>query len=352
MKIIDTPISDLKIIEPRVFGDERGFFMETWKEQMFREAGIIVDFVQDNHSTSNRWVLRGLHFQTKKPQAKLVRVVSGAVYDVAVDCRKWSPSYGKRFGLVLSAENKKQLFVPEGFAHGFLTLEDNTEFLYKVSDVYDPHGEWWVMWNDPALAIDWQTYMDEYGIHEVQLSKKDTLYESFEQLPVFFWYETFKHSIYVYIDTQNVWQTFMCHGWKIDWKRLYVYLRDKYKVRKVMMFLWYLKKKEKFYAQLKKWWYELHFKSTRTIKWKVKWNVDAELVLQAMKEKDRLWQAILMTSDGDFACLAHELLTEKKLHSICTPHVDYCSSLLKDTCIEYIEDLFKHRTKFATKIEQ
>lgn len=188
MNILDTPIPDLKIIEPRVFGDERWFFMETWKDATLREYGIFVNFVQDNHSKSAKWVLRGMHFQTRKPQAKLVRITAWSVYDVAIDCRVWSPTYGKWFGLVLSAENKKQLYVPRGFAHGFLTLEDDTEFLYKVDDVYDAGYEWWILWNDPKIDIDRQVYMDEYGIDTLQLSEKDNEYAPFGELEEYFVY--------------------------------------------------------------------------------------------------------------------------------------------------------------------
>lgn len=188
MNILETPLDWVKIIEPRVFGDERGFFMESRKDSIFKEAWIMSTFVQDNHSKSAKWVLRWLHFQTKKPQAKLVRVVRGSVYDVAVDCRKRSSTYGKRFGLILSEENKKQLYVPEWCAHGFLTLEDNTEFLYKVSDVYDPTWEWWLMRNDPEIWIDRSNVCTEYNINQsaIQLSEKDNHYPLFSELENFF----------------------------------------------------------------------------------------------------------------------------------------------------------------------
>lgn len=188
MKIIDTPLLDLKIIEPQVFWDERGFFMESWKQNEFVSAWIEVNFVQDNHSRSAKGVLRGLHFQTDKPQAKLVRVVAGAVYDVAVDCRIWSPTYGKRFGILLSAENKKQLFVPKGFAHGFLCLEDNTEFLYKVDDYRDPDGEDGLMRNDSEVGIDWESVLQEYSIEDIVLSTKDSEYKKFSELTPYFTY--------------------------------------------------------------------------------------------------------------------------------------------------------------------
>lgn len=188
MKVSDTPLIDCKIIEPAVRWDERWFFMESWKLSSFQEAGIEVSFVQDNHSKSDKWVLRWLHFQTRKPQAKLVRVTSWAAYDVVVDCRKGSPTYGKRFWITLSAQNKKQLFVPRWFAHGFLSLEEGTEFLYKVDDVYDAWWEGGLMRDDAAVGIDWQTVMQEYDIAQVQLSEKDSEYASFASLPDYFTY--------------------------------------------------------------------------------------------------------------------------------------------------------------------
>lgn len=166
---IPTSLTDCYIIEPQVFWDSRGFFMETYSTVEFEKIGIINLFIQDNHSKSKKWVLRGLHFQTRKPQAKLVRVTSGSVYDVVVDLRKDSPTYGNWEGFHLSAENKKQLFVPRGFAHGFLTLEDDTEFLYKCDDVYDPGYEGGIIWDDGDLQIDW----DKFGIEELEISKKD-----------------------------------------------------------------------------------------------------------------------------------------------------------------------------------
>ena len=150
-----TPIEGLKIITPRVFGDPRGYFMETYNENDFKAAGINCTFVQDNQSSSLRNVLRGLHFQAKHPQDKLVRVISGEVFDVAVDIRPGSPTYGKWYGLILSAENKKQFFVPKGFAHGFLVLSDYAEFFYKCSDFYHPDDEGGLPYNDPAIGIDW-----------------------------------------------------------------------------------------------------------------------------------------------------------------------------------------------------
>lgn len=156
MKVIDTAISEVKILEPRVFGDERGFFMESFNQQRFNVAvGRNVSFVQDNHSRSCQGVLRGLHYQIQQPQGKLVRVVAGAVYDVAVDLRKSSPTFGQWVGAVLSAENKQQLWVPEGFAHGFYVLSESADFLYKTTDYYSPEHERSIAWNDVQLAIDW-----------------------------------------------------------------------------------------------------------------------------------------------------------------------------------------------------
>lgn len=159
MNVKNTGLEGLLEIEPKVYGDSRGFFFESWNQRAFNEAvGQDVTFVQDNHSRSESGTLRGLHIQTKNPQGKLVRVVRGAVYDVAVDLRKGSESYGKWFGLILSAENKKQLWIPKGFAHGFLALEDGTEFVYKCDDFYDPKHEVSIAWNDQSLSIDWSRF--------------------------------------------------------------------------------------------------------------------------------------------------------------------------------------------------
>lgn len=155
MKFIPTALPGVIVIEPRVFGDERGFFMETWTRAKFAEAGIDVDFVQDNHSASRQWVLRGLHYQLSRPQGKLVRVVQGEVFDVAVDVRRSSPTFGRWVGERLSAENKRMLWVPAGFAHGFLVLSERCEFVYKCTDYYDPASERAVVWNDSSLQIDW-----------------------------------------------------------------------------------------------------------------------------------------------------------------------------------------------------
>ena len=166
-----TPISDLFLIEPTVFRDDRGFFMETFNRKEFHELGIQKDFVQDNHSRSKKGTLRGLHFQKKFPQAKLVRVIKGEVFDVVVDIRKESATFEKWFGVILSEENKKQFFIPEGFAHGFLALTEIVEFTYKCSDYYHPEDEGGIIWNDSDIAIDWP--LKEYGINELILSDKD-----------------------------------------------------------------------------------------------------------------------------------------------------------------------------------
>lgn len=155
MELIPTPIEGCVLIKPQVFGDERGFFLESWNARAFAEAGLDLSFVQDNHSRSSRGVLRGLHYQNPRPQGKLVRVVAGAVYDVVVDLRQSSPSFGKSAGFELSAANKHLLWVPPGLAHGFLTLEDGTDFLYKCTAFYKPASEHSLLWNDPALGIDW-----------------------------------------------------------------------------------------------------------------------------------------------------------------------------------------------------
>lgn len=156
MKVIKTAIPDVLIIEPRVFGDNRGFFMESWNERAFNEVvGREVRFVQDNHSRSTKGVLRGLHYQLVQTQGKLVRVPYGRVFDVAVDLRKSSPTFGQHVGVELSGENQRQLWVPEGFAHGFLVLSESADFLYKTTDYYHPVSEQSLLWSDPVLAIAW-----------------------------------------------------------------------------------------------------------------------------------------------------------------------------------------------------
>ncbi|MFA5988444.1 MAG: dTDP-4-dehydrorhamnose 3,5-epimerase [Sphingomonas sp.] len=155
MEITPTPLADVLIITPRVFGDERGFFLESWNAASFAKAGLPMEFVQDNHSRSARGILRGMHYQKPNPQGKLVRVVAGRVFDVVVDLRRSSASFGKWFGLELSAANKRMLWVPAGFAHGFLSLEDGTDFLYKCTAPYQPANEHCLAWDDPAIGIDW-----------------------------------------------------------------------------------------------------------------------------------------------------------------------------------------------------
>ena len=156
MNLIHTPLNDCFILEPKVFGDARGFFLESFNQRVFNElTKTNYNFVQDNHSMSGKGVLRGLHYQKTKPQGKLVRVVSGEVFDVAVDCRAGSATLGKWFGVFLSAENKKQFWVPPGFAHGFVVLSENAEFLYKTTDYYMPNDEVCILWNDRDLNIDW-----------------------------------------------------------------------------------------------------------------------------------------------------------------------------------------------------
>lgn len=156
MNVIETPLNDVFIIEPKVFGDERGFFYESFNLKAFREAtGVTDEFVQDNHSRSQKGVLRGLHYQIQQSQGKLVRVIKGEVYDVAVDLRKSSSTFGQAYGVVLSEENHRQFWVPKGFAHGFVVTSDAAEFLYKTTDYYAPEYERSIIWNDPDFAIDW-----------------------------------------------------------------------------------------------------------------------------------------------------------------------------------------------------
>jgi dTDP-4-dehydrorhamnose 3,5-epimerase len=155
MNIIETPLPGVVLIEPKVFGDARGFFMESWNRKAFAEAGLDVDFVQDNHSRSARGVLRGLHYQLNAPQGKLVRVVSGAVFDVAVDLRRSSPHFGRWTGYELSAENRRMLWIPPGFGHGFLVLSEHADFLYKTTAYYAPQWDRGIRWNDPAIGVAW-----------------------------------------------------------------------------------------------------------------------------------------------------------------------------------------------------
>lgn len=169
MEYIRTDIPDIVLIKPRVFGDHRGFFMETFRQSEFDEICGHHEFVQDNHSGSSQGILRGLHYQVKKTQGKLVRVVAGEVFDVAVDLREGSPTFGKWVGQVLSAENKHQLWVPGGFAHGYLVLSEWAEFVYKTTDYYAPEWERSLLWNDPAIGIEWPMVKDQ----KPTLSEKD-----------------------------------------------------------------------------------------------------------------------------------------------------------------------------------
>ncbi len=174
-KFIDTALAGVVIVEPTVFGDERGFFMESYSAREYAEGGIDAVFVQDNHSRSRRGVLRGLHYQWRQPQGKLVRVAAGSVLDVAVDIRTASPTFGQWVSVELSAGNKRQLYVPAGFAHGFLTLEDGTDFLYKCTDYYAPEYDAGIRWDDAQIAIDWR--LEHYGFApgEVTLSAADAV---------------------------------------------------------------------------------------------------------------------------------------------------------------------------------
>lgn len=177
-----TNIPWLVLIHPQVFSDERGFFLESYSQREYTKHGLNAHFIQDNHSKSEKWVLRGMHFQKINPQAKLVRVIRWSVYDVVIDLRSDSPTYGKWEGFFLSWENKAQLFVPRGFAHGFLTLENETEFLYKCDNYYDSTDDGGVLWSDSQLAIDWEKYLDAYNIKEVIVSKKDSILPNFRSI--------------------------------------------------------------------------------------------------------------------------------------------------------------------------
>lgn len=178
MQVISTQIKDVKIILPKVFGDERGFFLETFEKKRYQDMlEIDYDFVQDNHSRSTKGVLRGLHYQTVHPQGKLVRVVRGEVFDVAVDIRPNSPTYGKWEGVILSEENKKQFWIPPGLAHGFIVLSDIADFEYKCTDYYNPTGEGCLLWNDPQLGIQWP-------LSNPMLSEKDKAGKLLKELNV------------------------------------------------------------------------------------------------------------------------------------------------------------------------
>lgn len=173
----NTPIKDLLIIEPKVFVDDRGFFMESYKKSDFVKAGINTDFKQDNHSNSSKGVLRGLHFQTgSSAQGKLVRVVKGAVWDVAVDLRRDSETFGQWFGIELTEENGLMFYIPTGFAHGFVTLKDNTHFMYKCSEEYDPSADSGIIWNDPTIGIEWPLTVG------LSFSEKDLKLQTFDNL--------------------------------------------------------------------------------------------------------------------------------------------------------------------------
>lgn len=173
-----TDIDGVYIVETKVFGDNRGYFMETYNKEQFVEAGLDMEFVQDNQSKSTKGVLRGLHFQTEHTQGKLVRVTEGSVYDVAVDLRKGSPTYGKYVGVTLTEDNKRQFYIPEGFAHGFVVLSDEATFTYKCTDFYAPGHEGGIMWNDPDVAIEWP--LD--GIDNIILSEKDKVHPTLKEL--------------------------------------------------------------------------------------------------------------------------------------------------------------------------
>lgn len=181
MKLIETPLCGVKLIEPQVFGDERGFFMETWNQKAFANMELDLAFVQDNHSRSSQGILRGLHYQTEQTQGKLVRAIHGEIYDAVVDLRKSSPTYGKSYGVVLSADNKLQLWVPPGFAHGFYVLSEFAEVVYKCTDLYHPASEVSIAWDDKDCAIDWPLVNGAAP----QLSAKDAQGISFEKAPKF-----------------------------------------------------------------------------------------------------------------------------------------------------------------------
>ena len=179
-----TSIEGVKVVDVKLYGDARGGFMETYREENFVAGGIDTSFVQDNQSSSIQGVLRGLHFQIEHPQAKLVRVISGTVFDVAVDLREGSPTWGQWEGVVLSAENRRQFFVPRGFAHGFLVLSDTAEFCYKCDDIYHPGDEGGIMWNDPELSIKWPAFLGEKTLDsaKVILSDKDKIHPALSSL--------------------------------------------------------------------------------------------------------------------------------------------------------------------------
>ena len=346
-KFIETEIPEVIIVEPQVFWDERGFFMETYSEKEFKQNWIIVNFVQDNHSKSSAWVLRWLHFQTINTQSKLVRVISWSVYDVAVDLRKGSPTYWKWIWEILSAKNKKQLFIPQGFAHWFLTLEDNTEFVYKCDDFYNPEWDWWISYDSTYLNINWWDFFDK---EKLIISEKDQIHNEFEKNNFYFGYRELTENIYAYIDMQNIYKSFYREtNWKeLDWKKFYIFLTNKYRTKKIYLFLWYIKNQERFYNRLKEWWYELVFRQVTTINWKIKWNVDTELTLQVISDIHLFNKAILITSDWDFVSVVKKLNQEWKLYKLLSPTYRHCSMLLKNEAKEkivYIKTFFDKFTR-------
>jgi len=181
MKIKETPLKDLFVIEPKVFGDERGFFMESWNADTFKEAGLDMQFVQDNHSHSAGGILRGLHFQTEHTQGKLVRVSQGEAFDVAVDLRRSSPTLGKWYGVTLSASNHKMLWVPPGFAHGFYVCSDYVDFHYKCTEFYHPASEITLAWDDPTVGVEWPVAAGA----KPRLSDKDAVGQTWDDIPLF-----------------------------------------------------------------------------------------------------------------------------------------------------------------------
>ncbi len=181
MKIETTPLKDVLLITPKVFGDQRGFFMESWNARSFAEAGIDAEFVQDNHSRSTQAILRGLHYQTEHTQGKLVRVTQGAVFDVAVDLRQSSPSFGQWYGVELRADLNNMLWVPAGMAHGFYVLSESADFLYKTTDYYDPSSEISLAWDDPTLGVKWPLINGQ----EPKLSDKDVNGLAWDNIPLF-----------------------------------------------------------------------------------------------------------------------------------------------------------------------
>jgi dTDP-4-dehydrorhamnose 3,5-epimerase len=181
MEFVPTEIPDVVLIRPKVFGDERGYFLESWEERKFAAGGLDLEFVQDNHSHSGRGVLRGLHYQITQPQGKLVRVVTGSVFDVAVDIRRSSPTFGRWVGFELSAQNHHMLWVPPGFAHGYCVLSESADFLYRVTDFYAPQAERAILWNDPDLKVDWHLPIGAEPI----ISAKDAVARRFRDAEYF-----------------------------------------------------------------------------------------------------------------------------------------------------------------------